>query len=60
LVEIDRRKAGNQVVELEHEPHVLTAVHCQRRLVCLGKLDVPIENLPAGWQVETANDVQER
>jgi hypothetical protein len=55
-----RGQAGNQVVELEHEAHVVPAVEGQDALVGRRELLVPIEHPPPGRYVETSEDVQER
>ena len=54
------REARDQIVELEYESDMLAPVLRERRLVGARQVDVPVQHLPAGRHVETADDVEQR
>ena len=57
---LPRRQAGNQVVELKHEAHVVAAIARQRRVVEFGELLAAVEHRAAGGHVEPAQNIEQR
>jgi len=55
-----RRQARDQVVELEHEPDVVAAVHRQLVGIGVGQILAAIGDLARGADVEAAEDVEQR
>jgi hypothetical protein len=56
---LPRGEAGDQVVELKHKPHVLSAIASERLLVVLREIVVEIPYGTAGWNVEPAQNIEE-
>ena len=54
-----RRQARNQVVELEHEAHVLAPKARERRVIGAAQILAAIKHLPAAGHIQPAQNVQQ-
>ena len=54
------RQAGDEIVELEDEADVISAVASEARVVELGELPVAVKDRSASRRVEPAQNVQQR